>query len=367
MNIAFVLLTHNPDEPAGIERSIAALAAGLRELGHRALIVAAGPGTEGDDEDLVRLASLTLPRPALEADLASLLTDPGPVEDELRWILAGHRVDLVCWVDAVWGLGYLSPAPTGTATALMVHVPRTDAPLYQSLARRPDRVLTVSRFMVEELSREGVDTSSWAVVPNALLHTVAPPSPDEREQLRAGGPVRIVARAEPHKGIAELLKAYPRGMDRPVQIMLAEAGFEYWPGMQNEVIAECRALAASLPDVEILPAMPWQQVPVFLSGATATVVASTSPETFGNVAAEALSVGTPVVGYGLGHLPELTGTAGRMTSLADGPSALWQALTTLLEDRDAYHAASNASTRQVAAHTATAVAEAFLAAVRPGW
>lgn len=360
MNVAFVLLTHNPDEPAGIERSIAALAVGLRELGHRALIIAAGPATADGGGDLLRLTSLTLPRPALEENLTALLADPAPVEQELRALLAGHAVDLVCWVDAVWGLGYLSPAPAGTATALMVHVPRTDAPLYRSLEHRPGRVLTVSDFMVEELAREGVDSSNWAVVPNALMHTLTPPAPGEREALRERGPVRIVARAEPHKGIAELLKAYPAGLGRPVQIVLAKAGFEYWPGMQNDVVTECRALAAGLPDVEILPAVPWQEVPGFLAGAAVTVVSSTSPETFGNVAAEALSVGTPVVGYGLGHLPALTGPAGRMTALESGPGVLWEAATSLLDDPAAYRAASAAGPRQVAAHTPTAVAQAFL-------
>ena len=365
MNVAFVLLTHNPDEPAGIERSIAALTAGLRELGHRALIIAAGPATAADGEDLLRLNSLTLPRPALEENLTALLADPAPVESEVRGLLTGHSVDLVCWVDAVWGLGYLSPAPAGTATALMVHVPRTDAPLYRSLEHRPDRVLTVSAFMVEELAREGVDSSTWAVVPNALMHTLTPPAPDKREALRECGPVRIVARAEPHKGIAELLKAYPSGLGRPVQIVLAEAGFEYWPGMQNDVVTECRGLAAGLPGVEILPAMPWQEVPGFLAGAAVTIVSSTSPETFGNVAAEALSVGTPVVGYGLGHLPALTGPAGRMTPLESGPEVLWEAVMGLLDDPAAYRVTSSAGPRQVSAHTPAAVAQAFLDATGP--
>ena len=36
MNIAFVLLTYAADAPAGVERTVAALAEGLRRLGHRA-------------------------------------------------------------------------------------------------------------------------------------------------------------------------------------------------------------------------------------------------------------------------------------------------------------------------------------------
>ncbi|MEE1823887.1 glycosyltransferase family 4 protein [Streptomyces sp. BE20] len=364
MNIAFVLLTHNPNEPAGIERSIASLAEGLRQGGHRALIVAAGPATAADDPDLLRLTTLTLPRPAVEDDLLALLADPCPVEAEVRRLLIDHRVDLVCWVDAVWGLGYLSPAPSGVRTSLMVHVLRTDAPMTTSLAHRPDTVLTVSDFMIEEAARQGLDSSSWQALPNALLHHTAPPTAAEREELRAHGPVRIVARAEPHKGTAELLKAMPAGLGRRLEIVLAAAGFEYWPGMQDQVIDECRRLAAERPDVALLAALPWQDVPPFLAGAAVVVVGSTSPETFGNVAAEALSVATPVVGYGLGHLPALTGEAGRMTDLDQGPEQLWAAVTRLLGDLDAYHAASQAGPAQVAAHSPRVVAETFLGLTR---
>ncbi|MFF4924219.1 glycosyltransferase family 4 protein [Kitasatospora sp. NPDC001261] len=361
MKIAFVLLTHNPNEPAGIERSIDTLAIGLRQAGHSALIIAAGPATAADGEDLLRLATLTLPRPAVEDDLMALLADPAPVEAEVRQLLTDHDVDLVCWVDAVWGLGYLAPAPPGVRTALMVRVMRTDEPMLASLAHRPDAVLTNSDFLNDEGARQGLDSRSWRALPNAVHHTATTPGPAERERLRRQGPVRIVSRAEPHKGTAELLRALPPDLGRPLQIVLAAAGFEYWPGMQEQVITECRRLAEDLPGVEILPALEWQDVPPFLAGAAAVLVGSTSPETFGNVAAEALSVATPVVGYGLGHLPALTGPAGRMVDLDAGPDKLWAALIALLEDREAYHAASQAAPLQVAAHSPRVVAETFLA------
>ncbi|MBC2879325.1 MULTISPECIES: glycosyltransferase family 4 protein [Streptomyces] len=365
MNIAFVLLTHNPDEPAGIERSIASLAEGLREAGHHPLIIAAGPATPADHAGLLRLSTLTLPRPAREEDLLALLADPAPVVREVRHLLTAHRAELVCWADAVWGLGYLSPAPPGVATALMVHVPRADEAMHQSLAHGPRAVLTTGDFMIREMAGADLDTSSWHAVPNALLHLAAPPHPSEREKLRRGGAVRIVARAEPHKGIAELLAALPTEFGRRVQIVLAEAGFEYWPGMQNETIARCRKLAAGLPEVELRRALPWQQVQPFLAGAAATLIGSTSPETFGNVAAEALSVGTPVVGYGLGHLPALVGTAGRMVALDDGPEQIWQTLADLLDDREEYHASAQQGPAQVADLAPHAVAAAFLAAAAP--
>ncbi|MGI5337689.1 glycosyltransferase family 4 protein [Streptomyces sp. CA-181903] len=362
MNIAFVLLTHNPDEPAGIERSIASLAEGLREAGHHPLIIAAGPANPMDDSSLLRLSTLTLPRPAREEDLLALLADPTPVEREVRHLLTTHRVDLVCWADAVWGLGYLNPAPVGVRTALMVHVPRADKAMHQSLAHRPRAVITTGDFMIREMADTGLDTSSWHTVPNALLHQTLPSGPAEREQLRHSGPVRIVARAEPQKGTAELLAAFPDRLGRPVQIVLAAAGFEYWPGMQNQTIEQCRELAAGLPEVELLPALPWQQVQPFLARAAATLVGSTSPETFGNVAAEALSVGTPVVGYRLGHLPDLVGQGGRMVDLTDGPKHIWRTLAELLDDREAYHAAAQLGPTQVAPLAPRAVAETFLTA-----
>ncbi|MGP4112307.1 glycosyltransferase family 4 protein [Streptomyces sp. 4N509B] len=370
MNIAFVLLTYNRDEPAGIERSIAALTSGLREAGHRCIVLAAGPAHPGDGDLVVRLGGLALPRPATEDDLRRALNGAADrvadaVADEVRGLLARHGTELVCWVDAVWGLGYLAPAPPSVRTALMVRVLRTDGPMHEALGKGPGAVLTNSPFLVEHATRAQLPTHGWHAVLNALLHPAEPVPDTVREQLRRHGPVRIVARAEPEKGIAELLRALPATPGRRVEIVLAEAAFEYWTGMQREVIHECRSVVAGRADVEILPALPWSGVQPFLAGASATVVSSTSPETFCNVAAEALSVGTPVVGYDLGHLPRLTGAAGVMVPLREGPHALWDAVLRLLGDPDAYARACRAAPGQVAEHTPLAAARAFLRATAP--
>ncbi|MFE2179363.1 glycosyltransferase [Streptomyces sp. NPDC059455] len=191
LTIAFVLLTHSPDEPAGIERAVDSLANGLRELGHRTLIVAVGPPCRNDPPDLVRLNSVSLPRPMLVDEMLTPLPDPAPVREEGRRVLS-------------------------------------------------------------------------------------------------------------------------------------------------------------------------------LADAAVAVVPSTGPESFGNVAAEALSVGTPVISYGLGYLATLTGKAGRTGDLDDGPERLWWALAQLLDDRAAYHAASQQGPQQVAAHTPAAVAREFLHATMAG-
>lgn len=172
---------------------------------------------------------------------------------KMSTILSAVHAELVCWVDATWGLGYLAPHP-GIATALMVRVLRTNTYLHQALAHRPNAVLTNSEFLIGQAAAAVLDTRGWRAVPNALLAPGTPPSDAWRELLRGEGPVRIVARAEPHKGIAELIAACPSDLTRDVEIVLATAGLEYWPGMQRDIVATCRHLAERQPRVRLLPA-----------------------------------------------------------------------------------------------------------------
>ncbi|MEV4091084.1 glycosyltransferase family 4 protein [Streptosporangium saharense] len=365
--IAFCLLSYRPDHPAGVERSLAALMKGLRQLGHTTLMVTAGPpqAADADEPDLVRLTSLRLPRPATNDDVRNALADPAPVVAEVSTVLAERGVDIACWGDTLWGLGYLNAAPPKVRTALMVHKIRSagDERWLQALARATV-VCPASTYLAQEGARAGWDTGGWRTVPNAL-ETMSPAVLGaERELLRGEGPIRIVSRVEPAKGLTELIEAIPPGWNRPIELVLAEADFEFWPGMQTDVIDACRAAAARRPDlVTIRPALGWQQVPPYLAGAAATVISSTEPETFCFTAAEALSVGTPVVGFDHGNVPLLTGAAGRVVPLHEGADALWAAVKTLLDDPTAYHAAAAAAPRRVAAYTPAAAANALLAAI----
>jgi glycosyltransferase involved in cell wall biosynthesis len=365
--VAFVLLSYTEDAPAGLERSVASLLDGLRCLGHRALVITAAGKASGHDPDTIPLSSVSVPDPATEDDLLAAVPEPGQVCRELRELLARERADVVCWADASWGLGYLAPAPGQVATVLKVAALRADALFDQALSRNPDVVVASSPFTVDAARDAGYDTAGWAVVPNALLNRAQPPAPQRREELRRSGPVRIVARAEPHKGIRELLDSMPGDIGRSVEVVLAAAGFEYWPGMQDEVITGCRAAAGRASgDVRILPALPWRDVPGFFAGAAVTIICTTSPEPFCNTAAEALSAGTPVTGYSFGHVPVLAGPAGVMVDPVppgEPATSLWDATVRLLADHHAYHAASLAAPGQVTGHTPAASAQAFLNAV----
>lgn len=367
LTIVFVLLSYSADAPAGVERSLASLQEGLRRLGHRAIIVTAPSLAADNDPDLLPLTSVTVAHPATEQDLLDALGDGRQTGDELRQLLIREGADIVCWADASWGLGYLAPAPPTVRTALTTAVMRTDPLFRQALGRRPDVVITRSAYMMAEAAAAGYDTSIWRAVPNALLLPGQPPDTQQREHLRSSGPIRIVARAEPQKGILELIQAVPADLDRPLDIVLAAAGFEYWPGMQADVIASCRQAAnQSSADVRILPAMPWSQVPGFFAGACATLICTTSPESWCNAAAEALSAGTPVLGYNFGNVPDLVGTAGVMVEPAapGAPAtALWEATLRFLADPSSYHQASQQAPGRVLTHTPRAVAQAFLKAL----
>ena len=89
-----------------------------------------------------------------------------------------------------------------------------------------------SAAVLAEARIRGYDPAAWRVVPNPLLvdpDALERPGAAAREQLRRLGPVRIVARLGPGKGIAGLLAAATAG-SRPVQVVLASAGFEAEPG-----------------------------------------------------------------------------------------------------------------------------------------
>lgn len=358
MTVVFTLLTYGPDEPAGIERSIAALVQGLRAAGHRAYVLSSGPATGADGPEILRLPALCLPRPATEDDLIAAVTRAPGLADEVTRILSDVDAEVVCWVDATWGLGYLAPHP-GITTALMVRVLRTDTYLRQALAHRPDVVFTNSEFLIRQATTAGLDTRGWRALPNTLLAPGRPPGPARREVLRRMGPVRVVARAEPHKGIAELIAACPAGLARELEIVLAAAAFEYWPGMQREVIATCRDLAARHHRVRLLPALPWQEVQPFFAQAACTVIASTSPETFCNTALEALSVGTPVVTFDLGYVPTLIEDAGTVVPTEAGADGLWRAVAELLDDRERYAKASRAALERATQFEPRSIAEIF--------
>jgi glycosyltransferase involved in cell wall biosynthesis len=205
---------------------------------------------------------------------------------------------------------------------------------------------------------------AWQVVPNPLLVDPGdtPPGREQREHLRLHGPVRVVARLGAEKGVTGLLSAPCQMPGRQTEVVLAGVGFEAAPGSQAALLAECQALAAARGAV-LLPALAWREVPGFLAGVAVTIVPS-ARETFGNLALESLSAGTPVVAYATGNLPDLIGPdASILVPLDAGPGGLLEAARDLLADQVRYHQACGAAYCRSRNYRSAKVAEAFLKAV----
>jgi iron(II)-dependent oxidoreductase len=366
LTVAFVLVSYRPDEPAGMERAVAALATGLRHIGHRALILTAARQPE-HATNVIELTSLPIVLPSDDDTLRNtLLAHRVALANELTFVYEQHAVDVAVYVDALWGLGRIAAAIRHRARrVLCVHVVGHRQDLVPALAGA-ERVVTPSESARQDAAMAGYPTEDWQITPNPLLFDPEEmPRPDaaNRERLRRHGPIRCVARLGSEKGVETLLSASALPTGRPIEITLAAANFESATGSQAQLRASCVAVANQV-GVRALPALRWRQVQNFLADAAVTVVPSIR-ETFGNVALESLSVGTPVVCFDVGNLPSLLGdgAAGVLVPRAQGAAGLWRGVRELLADPVRYAHISGAAYCRSRNYRPTIVAQAFLKAV----
>ncbi|TQF07641.1 glycosyltransferase family 4 protein [Kitasatospora acidiphila] len=366
-----VLVSWAPDAPAGIERATAALALGLAQAGHRPVIATAAPlpdrpGLPGVRVERLHLAGVTFP--CDDETLRRAITwQDNDLCQQIRELITQHRTDTVLFADALWGLGRLSgDLPGHVHRVLAAHVQPATLDAGPALARA-SHVIVPSAFIHEQLELAGWALPATRIVPNALLSgpAVAAPSSARREELRRSGPVRVLARLGAEKGVAELLEA-AAGWDRPLDVALAEAGFEDATGSQATLLAHCRTLAVQHSNVRLRGALAWQEVLGWLADAAVVIVPS-HRETFGLVALEAMSVGTPVVAYRVGNLPALIEPTGHGEHLLvprdAGPNALHKAAQTLLEDDILYGATTQTVYRRAQDFTPYRIANLFLEAI----
>ncbi|GAB3160964.1 hypothetical protein GCM10027290_67580 [Micromonospora sonneratiae] len=344
MTIAFVLASWRPDVPAGMERAVIAHAVSLQQIQAEAVIVTADPAAPLTYRNvpIERLRSLDVQFPCDDATLrAAIDASAAPVGEELGRLFRQRHVRAVVYVDALWGLGRIMQAHPGIRNVLAAHVIGHDADLQAALTRNPDAIIAPSATVLSEAAARGYDSSSWSVVPNTLLTVPEPQSHSGRDQLWATGPVRVLARLGPEKGVAELIDPIPT-LGRPIEIALADAPFELATGSQQQVRRRCQALAAETPGVTLLPGLPWHEVPTWLASASVVIVPSHA-ETFGLVALEAMAASTPVVAYDVGNLPHLIRNGGVIVPYRSRAHSLWRAAQHLLADPVSYAAASRAA------------------------
>ncbi|MDH6144137.1 glycosyltransferase involved in cell wall biosynthesis [Kitasatospora sp. GP30] len=367
--VLLVLASWTPDAPAGIERATAALALGLAQAGHRPVIATAAPqpaapGLPGVKVEHLRLTGISFP--CDDETLRRAVTwQDNALGQQIRDLIIRHRADTVLFTDALWGLGRLrGDLPGYVRRVLAAHVQPATLDAGPALARA-HHVIVPSAVVRDQLA---VSTAAAvSVVPNALLPDPALglPSPERREELRVAGPVRVLARLGAEKGVAEVLEA-AAGWDRPLEIALASAGFEDTAGSQAALLARCQELAAWQPNVQLRGALAWNKVLPWLADAAVVIVPS-HRETFGLVALEAMSVGTPVVAYQVGNLPALiepTGHGDHLLVPRDaGPAALHKAAQTLLDDDILYGATTQTVYRRAQEFTPHRIAHLFMEAI----
>jgi glycosyltransferase involved in cell wall biosynthesis len=359
--IAFVLVSYAPGTPAGMERATAALAGGLRSLAHHAIIITAAPQPRLDP-NVIPLTALKVEFPADDTTLRNAISDAGSqLGEELAGILDRHRIETVVYVDALWGLGR-AMADHPAHKVLAVHVIGHDKDLLPALARA-DRVIAPSPTVVRLAEDRGFPVEDWQVIPNSLLIESPPADPDRREELRRYGPVRIMARPAIEKGVVGLLDAVPTDLGRRAEIIVPSAPFEEVHGGQATLRLRCRRAAATTPCVQLREeALSWDQAPGWLAGAAVVIVPSHA-ETFGLVALEAMSAGTPVVAYDVGNLPELLATGGLIVERAEGPVGLWRAAASLTRDPLTYESTSRAAYYRSRDFRPASIADLFMKAV----
>jgi glycosyltransferase involved in cell wall biosynthesis len=321
-----VLNYEYPPLGGGAAVATAALAQGLMERGIAVDVVTAGaePGIErrsaGRPTEPLEEGSLTVYRvrsrrtgvhEAGMGDAASYLIAALPV---IRRLLRIHKYDVV-HVFFSLPTGALLPFLGLRGTPVVVSLRGSDvpgydphnaslqrahrllAPLTRWIWRRADRVVAVCESLGRLALRTWPDLR-YGVVPNgvdlALFHPAEPATRPLSKRIRCLAVARLIER----KGLGDLIQA----------LALLERGrFELeivGGGADERVLRDLAAQLGVAEEVRFLGPLPRGEVAERYRAADLFTLPS-SAEAFGNVFAEALASGLPIVGSATGGIPDL--------------------------------------------------------------
>jgi glycosyltransferase involved in cell wall biosynthesis len=184
----------------------------------------------------------------------------------------------------------------------------------KDIAKRAERIITVSEFSGRELSElYGIDPSRIAITPNGIDHDRYRPISDNSEieerltRYRISKPYFVaVGRLEAKKNTANLVKAFTlfkarRGLGDPTKLVLIGN-----PGFGFEEIKKAIAESNVKQDILQLGYVPEADKPAILNGAQALIHPSWY-EGFGIPPVEAMACGCPVLSSNAASLPEILG------------------------------------------------------------
>lgn len=227
---------------------------------------------------------------------------------------------------------------------------REDRELLRQLTPGIDRLIAVSRSMVEKLEHEGRASDRVALISNGVDlsrydHQEACCTLPEEYGFEAGSPmVGVVGRLEPEKGQATLIDAWPRVLAQVPEARLLVVG----EGSRREAL-EAQAEALGLlgdactgdacvgtrharPNARVVFTGRRDDVPAVTAALDVAVLPSYR-EAQGLVILEAMALSRPVVASAVGGIPEMItdGVTGLLVPPRD-PQALADAIVRLLRD-----------------------------------
>lgn len=235
----------------------------------------------------------------------------------------------------------------GEAAYLDSLLPKHRDAVWQTLAERArdiDVFVAPSRFFGELMaSRLGLAPDRVRVVPNGIRLDGYPTAPKLAAPGATTVPLRLgfFARMCPDKGLETLVLAYlelrRRARTGPVRLVL---GGSCGPSDRPYLDAQLRRLqeAGFGADVEVATNIPREEKITFLRSLDVLSVPALYGEAFGLYVVEALAAGVPVVQPRTAAFPELLdATGGGILCEPNDPSALAEALETLLTDHTLRH------------------------------
>jgi glycosyltransferase involved in cell wall biosynthesis len=301
VRVLFVTRPHLP-EVGGAALTTHWLAHALQARGHEVAVFASQPSYR--PPDLARDVSLGY----LTIRSSAPARDVGPVMRSMRpdWVVVGgYEQRAARWAGSM--LARASPARTffylhDLGCASLLSQPTTAV----------DRVAAVSRFLVVELARRGVQAG----------HLV-PAVPRSRYRVRSSRQVALFVNPVPDKGL-DIALGLARA--RPDISFAFGRCWHIGPGPLRAL----RRTARRLGNVEIRD--PVSSGGRLFSDCRVLLVPSRYPEAWGRVVSEAQASGIPVIAAQRGGLPEATGHGGVLVPASAGPEDWCAALTNVWDD-----------------------------------
>jgi glycosyltransferase involved in cell wall biosynthesis len=320
LSIAFLSHLASPRAPTGAEHSLALLAGGLSDRGHRVAVVAPGRWALAAPLRSAGVAVETIPSrscwmtyweprpwPVALAKWARCLW-PQRATARIAAFLERWRPDVV----HVNCLPHLAGAAAAARTTRPVvwHLREILPPghrrrwLAGKIARHAAVIVAVSEAVARWVRDEGLG-ERLHVVPNGVA---APGTTPERRRARAalgleasGVVIGLFGQLVPHKGAIAFIAAAERAAasDRSVRFVLAGAG----PAAFRK---ECEEAIARIPHadrIRLLPAQPTGEE--LIAASDVVCLATTTPDPFPRAVLEAMAAGRPVAAFDSGGTREM--------------------------------------------------------------